>query len=290
MNRKMIILAIVTLALGSLACSININLPNTEVKTGRTVTENIVVPPLADKQAIADVTLKFGAGNLNLQPGTTNDLISGTATYNVTDFKPVVTTDGNAINIEQGNLKITSFPSFNKDVVNDWNLSLGDGPMSLVIMAGAYTADYELGGLSIHSLEVTDGASKVQLSFSKPNLTEMTALKYTSGASDVSLSGLGNANITDLSFNGGAGNYSLDFSGQLIRDMTVSIESGVSTVTVIIPEGTNAQVITDNELSTVSTSGSWQQNGSTYQLTGSGNTITIHVKLGVGSLQLKTSK
>jgi hypothetical protein len=72
--------------------------------------------------------------------------------------------------------------------------------------------------------------------------------------------------------------------------MTVSIESGVSTVTVIIPEGTNAQVITDNGLSTVSTSGSWQQNGSTYQLTGSGNTITIHVKLGVGSLQLKTSK
>jgi hypothetical protein len=290
MNRKMIILAFVTLALVSLACSININLPDTQVKTGPTVTDNINVPLLTDKQAIADVTLNFGAGKLNLQTGATGELISGTATYNVADFKPVVTIDSNNINIEQGNFKLIGIPTIKSNIINDWNLSLGNSPMSLLIKAGAYTGSYELGGLSIHSLEVTDGASKVDLSFSKPNLVEMTTLKYTTGASQVSLTGLGNANVTDLSFNGGAGEYTLDFSGQLNRDMTVSIESGVSSVTVIIPEGTNAQVITDNGLSTVSTSGSWQQNGTNYHLIGSGNTITIQVKMGAGSLRLETSK
>lgn len=290
MNRNKIFLAIMVLTLVSLACSININLPDLQTKTGPTVTDDINVPLLADNQAIADVTLNFGAGKLNLQPGATGVLIKGTATYNVTDFKPIITSDNNNITIEQGNLKLNGIPTLNSNIVNEWNLSLGTNPMSLLIKAGAYTGKYELGGLSIHSLDVTDGASKVDLSFSNPNLIEMTTLKYTTGASTVSLTGLGNANVADLTFNGGAGSYTLDFSGQLSRDMTVSIESGVSSVTVIIPEGTNTQVITDNGLSTVSTSGNWIQNGNTYQLTGNGNAITIQVKMGAGSLRLETSR
>jgi hypothetical protein len=290
MNRKMIFLAVATLALVSLACSININLPETQTKTGPTVTDKINVPLLTDSQAIADVTLSFGAGKLNLQPGATDALINGTATYNVADLKPVVTTDSNNINIEQGNVKLRGIPFINSTVINDWNLSLGNSPLSLVIKAGAYEGTYELGGLSIHSLDVTDGASKVDLSFSKPNLIEMTTLKYTTGASTVSLTGLGNANVTDLSFNGGAGKYTLDFSGQLSRDMTVSIESGVSSVTVIVPAGVPAQLTTESSLISVSTSGGWRQVGSTYHLTGSGYTITINAKMGAGSLQLETGK
>ena len=290
MNRKMIFLALATLALVSLACSININLPEIQTKTGPTVTDDINIPFLADKQAIADVTLNFGAGKLNLQPGATGELMKGTAMYNVADFKPVITTDSNNISITQGNLKLTGIPNIGSNVVNEWNLSLADSPMSLVIKAGAYQGTFELGGLSIHSLDVTDGASKVDLSFSKPNLIEMTALKYTTGASTVNLTGLANANVADLTFNGGAGSYSLDFSGKLQHDMTVTIESGVSSIVISIPEGVNAQVITENGLSSVNTSGSWQQSGNNYQLSGTGSTITIHVKLGAGSLRLETGK
>jgi len=288
MNRKMIILAVVALALVSLACSININLPVTQVKTGPTVTDKIIVPLLADKQAIAEVTLKFGAGNLDLQPGAVSELISGTATYNVADFTPVVTIDSNNINIEQGNLKITGIPNFNRDLVNDWNFSLGNSLLSLVINAGAYTGDYELGGLSIHRLDVTDGASKVNLSFSKPNLVQMTSLNYTTGASEVTLKGLANANTTDMTFRSGAGNYTLDFSGNLQSNMDVTVEAGVSSVTIAIPQGMNAQVLTETGLMTVSTSGSWQQQGTTYSMAGNGNMITVHAKLGAGNLKLET--
>ena len=88
MNRKFILLPIAALAIVSLACSVTFNLPETQIKTGPTVTENINVPPLADTQATANVTLGFGAGKLNLHPGSADALVSGTVTYNVADFKP----------------------------------------------------------------------------------------------------------------------------------------------------------------------------------------------------------
>ena len=288
MNRKMIFLAILILALVSLACTININLPSTQVKTGPTVTDTIYVPFPADTQTTADVSINFGAGELTLKPGAQDALIDGTATYNVSDFKPIVTIDNDNISLDQGELNLQGIPNFNKDIVNEWKLNLGNRPMSLVIKAGAYMGDFELGGLSIERLEIGDGAAKVDVSFSSPNQVKMSSLEYTTGASEVSLEGLANANATNMTFRSGAGEYTLDFSGELRNNMNVEIESGVSSVTVIIPAGMNAEVITESGLMTVSTSGSWQQNGDTYLLSGSGNTITIHVKMGAGSLKLET--
>jgi hypothetical protein len=290
MNRRMILVAIMAVALVTLACSININLPPTQVKTGSTVTENIQVPMLSTTQGAADVTLQFGAGTLTLEPATSaTELISGTVKYNVSDLKPTVTIDNNNINIEQGNLKLTGVPIFNSNVKNDWNFALANAPMNLVIKAGAYEGEYELGGLSLQSLDITDGASKVDLSFSKPNQVEMTSLQYITGASEVSLSGLANSYANEVTFRSGAGSYTLDFAGELRADMTVNIESGVSQVTVVIPEGANARLISQNGLMTVSTSGAWHQSGNTYSVTGSGYTITINVNMGAGNLRLQTS-
>jgi flagellar basal body rod protein FlgB len=288
MNKKMILLAIVMLALVSLACSININLPSTNIKTGPEVTDTIYVPVPKNAGTTSDVAINFGAGNITLKPGAEDALVDGTATYNVSDFKPIVTTQNDNVSIKQGDFNFEGLPSFKQDITNNWNLSLGNYPMSLVIKAGAYKGEYELGGLSIERLEIGDGAAKVDLSFSAPNLVQMSSLEYTTGASEVTLKGLANANTTDFTFRSGAGNYTLDFSGELQNDMEVNIESGVSSVTVIIPRGTNAQVITDSGLMTVSTDGSWNQSGDTYQVTGSGNTITLHVKMGAGNLKLES--
>jgi hypothetical protein len=288
MNKKMILLAIVMLALVSLACSININLPSTNIKTGPTVTDPIYVPLPKDAGTTTDVEINFGAGNLTLKPGAKDALVDGTATYNVPDFKPIVTIQNDNVSINQGDFNFEGIPSFKQDITNDWNLKLGSSPMSLVIKAGAYKGEYELGGLSIERLEIGDGAAKGDLSFSAPNLVKMSSLEYTTGASEVSLKGLANANTSDLTFRSGAGNYTLDFSGELQNDMDVNIESGVSSVTVIVPKGTNAQVITDSGLMTVSTDGSWNHSGDTYLVTGSGYTITLHVKMGAGNLKLET--
>ena len=288
MYRKYL-LPILIIAFVSLACSLTINLPDLQNKTGPTQTDTINVPLPENPQAAANVTINFGIGDLNVQPGSTTGLVSGTAQYNVADLKPAVTIDGSNISIEQGNLQFTGIPFANSKVINDWNLSLANSPMNLTIKAGAYSGNYELGGLSIQSLDVTDGASKVNLGFSEPNQVEMTTFKYMTGASDVSLMGLSNTNADEIRFNGGAGSYTLDFSGELNRDVTVSIDAGVSSVTIIVPDGVPAELNTSSTLITVNRSGGWQQSGNSYQLSGSGYKITIELKLGAGSLQLQTT-
>jgi hypothetical protein len=289
MYRKYLIFPILIIAFVSLACSVSITLPNLQNKIGPTETDTIDVSLPENTQTVPDVTLNCGICDLNLQPGSSTSLVSGTVKYNVADLKPTVTVNGNNVTIQQGNFQLTGIPFVNTNVINDWNLSLANSPMNMYVKAGAYTGNYELGGLSIQHLEVTDGASRVKLNFSEPNQIEMTSFKYMTGASEVSLMDLSNANADEIAFNGGAGNYTLDFSGVLSRDVMVSIDAGISSVTVIVPNGVPAELTTNSTLITVNTSGGWQQSGNTYLLSGSGYKINITAKMGAGSLQLQTT-
>ena len=67
------------------------------------------------------------------------------------DFKPKITTEGNQVELQSGKLKIEGFPRLNDDIVNEWDLALGDQLMNLEINAGAYKGDFELGDLSLKS-------------------------------------------------------------------------------------------------------------------------------------------
>jgi hypothetical protein len=116
----------------------------------------------------------------------------------------------------------------------------------------------------------------------------METLAYKSGASTVKLVGLANANFTTLTFDGGAGDYTLDFSGSggLQQDATVKITSGVSNVRIVVPAGMTASVDVEGAISNVSTEGTWTVNDKHYEVTGSGPTLTITVQMGVGNLTL----
>jgi hypothetical protein len=116
----------------------------------------------------------------------------------------------------------------------------------------------------------------------------MSSFTFSTGASKVDLKGLANANFEQMTFSSGAGDYTLSFDGDLQRDASVMIDSGVGTVTLIIPENINARVTFDSGLSTVNKDSGWEQNGNTYTLSGSGSTITITVKMGTGTLNLET--
>jgi hypothetical protein len=227
-----------------------------------------------------DIT--FGAGDLSLSSGATN-LVDGTVVYNVKDLKPVVTTTDGNIEIEQGNFE--GIPPFD-GMKNQWDLKLKDTPMDLTVTAGAYTGTYDLGGLAIKSLTVKDGAAHVELNFSQPNKTEMSLFRYETGASNVKLTGLANANFNSMTFSSGAGDYTLDFTGTLKRDATVSASSGLSNLIVVIPEGVHAKVTVEGGLANVSAGSSWSQNGNLYSQTGSGPTLTFIIKMGAGNLTL----
>jgi hypothetical protein len=285
MFRKSILFVLLVLGMTTLACRFGQDIRIPQITVGPTETEQISVPVPAGDNTV--MSLSFGAGELNVQPGAQNKLVEGTAKYNVRELKPVVTVEGSRVKIETGRFdKGFSLPNFGGNMVNTWDLKLGDAPMSLKVNAGAYSGNYDLGGLSLKTLEVSDGAADSRLDFSAPNLVEMSSLRYETGASTVKLIGLANANFAEMTFRSGAGDYTLNFSGNLKRDAYVKIESGISQVTIIVPKGVQARVKFDGGLSNVDLSGTWEKSGNTYANPGSGPTITIEVSMGAGNLRL----
>jgi len=276
MNAKFIS-AILVLALASLACGFSIDLPERQ-NAGPDIEESITVAdPKSDETRLM---ISFGAGTLTLSPGA-KSLVDGTVVYNVEDLKPEIHKDGSSIEIKQGDFK--GLPPFD-ELTNDWDLKLSDAPMDLVVQGGAYEGNLELGGLSLKSLSVRDGASKVDLSFLEPNQTEMSILRYETGASNVKLTGLANANFSTLTFSGGAGNYTLDFSGELQRDAVVTIEAGFGDLSLVIPENVDAVVTVESTAVNINHSSGWSQNGQKYIQKGTTPTLTILVKMAAGNL------
>jgi hypothetical protein len=286
MKKYMILAAIVVLGLVTMACGISFNLPWDEIRTGPTQTEEISIP--IPEETPADVKISFGAGELKLAPGAERALIEGQASYNVADFKPEIQVDGSDVRLSTGDLEITGIPRVKfDDVENTWDLQLADTPIDLEINAGAYQGDYDLGGLSINSLEISDGAADVRLEFSELNRIEMRSFRYSTGASAVKMSDLANANFSLMTFRGGAGDYTLDFNGDLQRDANVIVESGVSQVTIVVPKGTGAIVTVRGGLLNVDADSDWQISGNTYTLPGDGPKLIIEVEMGAGNLELR---
>ncbi len=279
---KPILFAILALALAASACGININLPEAKVP-GPEVTDEISVP--APDAKPARLMLEFGAGELVLAPGAEGGLVSGTATYNVPDFKPEVKTDGGEVVLKQGEYRVSGIPNFD-GLKNEWDLRLGAQPMALEIKAGAYKGEFDLGGLALTSLSVNDGAAEVTVDFSALNLEKMSLLTYKTGASNVTLKNLANANFVSMVFDSGAGNYKLDFGGELQRDASVSIRSGMSNLTLVIPEGVAATVKVNGGLSNVQFPSGWSQSGDLYTQAGGGPALTIVIEMGAGNVQI----
>jgi hypothetical protein len=269
------------LALPTMACGFTINTPE-PIQPGPEVTEKINIPyPDADETRLA---LNFGAGELFLAPGA-EDLVEGTATYNYEQVKPQVTTDGGNVQIKMGETHLNFLPSYN-NLKNEWNFKLGSQPMDLSIESGAYKGEFEFGGLALTSLTIKDGAADVNLSFSEPNTTEMSLFQYSTGASNIKLTGLANANFSLFNFSSGAGDYTLDFSGELQRDAFINIETGMSNLIIIVPEGVNAVVTVESGLSNISAGRDWSKNGDVYKQAGEGPTLTFVVEMGMGNLTI----
>jgi hypothetical protein len=272
-------MSLAVLAAVGLACSSIGSFPQAPTG-GPAMVEDISVPVPADGSP--RLTISFGAGELNLAPGASG-LVEGTATYNHEALKPELVSSGDSIEIKQGDPLRLLEPRAMK---NTWDLKLGAAPMTLRINAGAYEGNFELGGLALTELTIKDGAANVGLSFAAPNQSEMTVLRYETGASDVKMTGLANANFSTMTMSSGAGDYTLDFSGDLQRDAAISITTGLSNLILVVPEDVSAVVTAETGLSNIVAGSSWSQDGNRYAQPGTGPTLTFIIKGGAGNLTL----
>ena len=194
----------------------------------------------SDSERPTRVELEVGAAELNAD-SRGEMLLEGIIEYNSSDLEPDVLSDDSWVKIDQ-NVERLGFLGAD-DLRNEWDLHFGtEQTIDLEINAGAYDGNWDLGGVPIQEMIVNQGASRSTFDFSDPNPEEMRELVFRTGAADLELLNLANAGFRNMTFEGGAGSYKLDFGGKLMRDGYVSIKAGVSNIIIVIPEDTPARV------------------------------------------------
>ncbi|MFL5802504.1 MAG: toast rack family protein [Roseiflexaceae bacterium] len=277
--RKPIFLTIIALLLLS-ACD---SAYTPAIRAGAMRTDTISVPAATDT---ANVTLRFGMADQFRLSGGAEALVDGSVKYNIDELRPTVSTSGSNVTIAQPHDGLIAFP---REAYSEWDLRLSNTtPMALAIEAGAYKGAYDLGGLRLRDLRISEGASETTYNFSRPNTEAMGSLAFDSGASNVTLINLANANAAEMSFDGGAGDYTLDFGGELARTATVDVKGGASTYNIRIPAGTPARINLKGGMTTVNVDGFVRQ-GQQYLNAAwdeSKPHLDITVDMGLGTLNL----
>jgi len=274
------IIVLLAVALTLISCTFVVDLP--VVRTGELQVMDINEAPEPDAE-VSNIRIEMGGGRLNLSGGT-DQLVEGTISYNFSPLQPVVTRDGSSVTLSQKTSTSLKLPEGN--LKNDWDLKFGPMPIAFSLATGAYEGELKLGGLAIVDLSISDGASSSRVYFDEPNTTAMSKFTYATGASNVELHGLGNANVSQIEFSSGVGDYTLDFNGENSTDCNVHIKSGVSSIKIIIPTNARAEVIVDGGLSNVDLAGTWTIENNRYFAGTEGALITINIDMAVGDLQL----
>jgi hypothetical protein len=287
-NGLIILLALSLLILPAMACTIT--LPSVKVQVGELREESAHVP-LGDATA-ADVHITFGAGELRLRPGVEEGLMEADFAYNVDKLKPVVNEDrrGDRLDVSlRLDAEGLSF-SFGDETHNEWDIRLSDRvPMSLDLDLGAARGRLDLGGLRLTEARIKVGAADVEIEWDEPNPELLDLLEVDSGAASLKMHQLGNAHFDQMNFTGGAGNFDLDFSGDWQESARVSINAGLSNLTLILPSDVGVKVDTgDKALANVNAEG-FRRQGTAWVNNAYGESdleLIITVDIGLGNLTL----
>lgn len=279
-HKSLLVLVALVLAFSSLACSITLRAPRNETVEKRTFT---IAEPLPEGAAPLHILIEMGAGELRMDSGSAQ-MLEGTIKYNVLNWEPSITRTADSIELLQNRTQSLNFNS--GQVINEWDLLLGQHPFDLTLNAGAYQSRLKLGGLPITELRINDGASDSRVSFDEPNPLVMEKLSYKTGASNVTLEGLGNANFQSLTFEGGTGSYLLDFAGEMRQDANAQIKVGLSSVELRVPADRNCRVIVSGGMSNINPRGTWTISGTSYSIQGEGPLLEIKIEMGLGTLNL----
>lgn len=278
--KKQVIFAILVLIMAAFACSIQ----NIEMKTVDPRLKNIN-EPLPEDLAGTELIFKMTGGKFDLSPNA-EGLVSGSITYNVEQWEPETTRSTYFYEIKQKNpFSFTGIPT--GDIKNHWDLGLSTVlPLDLTIEGGASENTFDFSGLQLNRLNIIQGASETVIRFDSPNPILMQDFSFKTGASSAKLYGLGNANFASMDMSCGAGDYTLDFSGELTQESTVDIKAGVSNITIIIPANMNAAINNQGTVSNINTQGTWLVQDEMYQTMMEGPLLIINLDMAVGNVNL----
>ena len=175
-----------------------------------------------------------------------------------------------------------------------WQLYFSDSvPLDLDLMLGAAEGDLNFTGIPIERLSVECGMASISLRFDEPNPVVMNRLDIEAGLSEFTARGLGNARFEAFEFDGGAGQFTLDFSGEAIMPgAEAEINVGLASLTVLLPAGQPVVVEAPVSFMTkVEFPDSFERVGrhSWASPNAAGNPRTFHIEIdaGPGSIEVK---
>lgn len=206
------------------------------------------------KEREISVVIDVSFGTVIIEPGETDKLL-------VADFTAPRDQESEEFHIkystrgDRGELVIKSKDrskfwrdNDDKDVEDRvWTLRFSNAlPMDFRIELGAGKGELDMTGLKVRSLEISTGASSVEMFCDKPNQIEAETIVIESGVSKFTAKNLANMNFAKLKFEGGVGSYKLDFGGKLLRDADARVEVGLGAITIDIPRDMAVRLLYDD--------------------------------------------
>jgi hypothetical protein len=291
MKHILLIVAILALVGSSIACcnipqipEIEINVPTIDVGELRNEREEI---PLAGAES-ASVDVLFGAGELEVEAGVSDQLLSAQFRYNVEQWEPQVTYTDGTLTIQQGDMKKDwGVPTGNTR--NEWELEFSpEIPLEMNFDIGAGSGQLDLTGLQITDLDLDLGAGDFEVRFEEPSEIRMNTLRLDTGASKVDVDGIGNVSPQDVTVNGGVGDLTLDFAGDWTNSADVEITAGIGSITLRLPDNVGVRVETEGGLTNVNSDG-LRRSGDAYVNDAFGEAeleLLILITTGIGTVDL----
>ena len=197
----------------------------------------------ADK---VEISVDFGAGELIVEVADIPEVAVLEVEYDPdqVDYEVTYRVRGST-----GVLDLESLQRRKKDIDTDnntWFLTLSDRyEARLTLDVGACDAEIDLGGMPLEELSIDIGAASGALQFSKPNPIRLEEIDIDAGAASLDFEKLGNANFQEMDFSGGAGSFDLDFRGTFEGECKISIDIGLGSADIIMPEGVPIQIETE---------------------------------------------
>lgn len=204
------------------------------------------------------VRLTYAAGQINLQKSN-DDAELCRVVYSKPTLKPDVrykkSNTVGFLDIDPGSDESIGVGDFGEQ---EWAVMLTDKiPASFDFEFGACRGDLDFSGMRVKDLNISVGASKINLQFHTPNKDRIRNMRIEAGASNMRMVGLLNANCDRLDFEGGIGSYILDFNGYLQNTMIATISVGVGKAVIKVPRDANVRIqMSDNIFSVMTISSS----------------------------------
>jgi len=235
------------------------------------------------------VTVRYGAGHLRLRGASGTSLYSMQVRYDEAGFAPVAEYTAGHLKLGVETVGRRSIVGQGRSGGGDMDLALAEGvPMHLDLDLGAVRADLDVGGLSLRRLQLRTGASETRLDVSAPNPVRMQSARFEVGAADFTALRLGNLDAADVTVSAGVGKVRLEFGGEWRRDTAVTVEMGLGSLELVVPEELGVRLNRETFLTSWDPEGMVKRGNSYYSTNWdtADRRVTVNVKAAFGSIKV----